>query len=61
MNGYCDLAKKVLDAAADGVDACEKAIAQKLAENAELAAKIAWAQFAAYEKLNAQSQTAANN
>ncbi len=61
MNGYCDLAKKVLDAAADGVDACEKAIAQKLAENAELAAKIAWAQFAAYEKLNAKSQTAANN
>lgn len=61
MNGYCDLAKKIFDAAEDGVAACEKAIAQKLAENAELAAKIAWAQFAAYEKLNAQSQTAANN
>lgn len=61
MNGYCNLAKKILDAAEDGVAACEKAIEQKLAENAELAAKIAWAQFAAYEKLNAQSQTAANN
>lgn len=61
MNSYCDLAKKILDAAEEGVDACEKAIAQKLAENADLASKIAWAQFAAYEKLNAQSQTAANN
>ncbi|MGN0930695.1 MAG: hypothetical protein ACI4NP_03145 [Thermoguttaceae bacterium] len=61
MNSYCDLAKKILDAAEDGVAACEKAIAQKLAENDDLASKIAWAQFAAYEKLNAQSQTAANN
>ena len=61
MTGYRDLVKKTLDAANAGIAACEKAIADQIAANATLAAKIAQAQFLALEKIESESRTAYNN
>lgn len=61
MNGYRDLVKKTLDAALEGVADCQAAIDLLIADNAKKAASIAYAQFLALEKIEAESKTVSNS
>ncbi|MGI6402422.1 MAG: hypothetical protein ACOX0A_10025 [Thermoguttaceae bacterium] len=59
MNRHCNLVEKTLLAAERGVQECQDAIDALIADNAMKAAKIAQAQFAALERAEAASRTAA--